>query len=483
MFHFILGLFIISMTLMQLPASSTHHQRKMASVGEIKIDTNYAVTCSQAPGDFSFAQFEPQAETYRGKQYPRKNQVLYRGINNAWESNPVNFLKAAFGDVTAFYESWAYQLYYKEFLDRNNEDTHSQLMAYFDYYKLTAHFKNIKTCLQKLPEDIQIKEASFLAAHMIDFTFKVHQGKNNIVNRYLDYASRNYIDFIGIDGYQFNSVENIIGRGELIFLTNNYNNAKKYSGNFILGFYENKDRSVDLNFWNKKNGFKNYFVPKYGPGRGVVAPNDMDEFNLPGYIFPQDIYMIESNRGYALLKLNYQGETIIAVMKAHNGLSNIIKEKGVIEQLNGEKIEAHLMGFIKACDPLSTVAPCSVPKELVNKFTSQSPPDSFDHSLETSLTKFNINGKSLSWLPLGSVKIEILTAIYGGIDVTAKAKLFCNKRSVCNYKIHQKYVFDKYDPDFVGDFVATWKCTGSDEIKTLSVPSPAEDQKVVFQCD
>ncbi len=429
---------------------------------------SYTFKCFKALEPYSFRKFITKSKVIDGVFYPRTNNALFRGIKNEWEINPTTFVQTI-ADETIFYRALAYDLYRKELLGFNGPKLSSEVQTYLSYHGMGELFRGFQTCVNDLPEESKEAEASYLAAHLIDETYRMHEKKGHLSSRYLEYKSKYYIDFINKPGFNFSPKENVISRGEMIFTSNRYSQAAAYATTYIVGFNDTQERAIDLNYYN-------YEFYKAG---WIHHINDTDEFVQPGYFTGNEIrYLSDLKNGYDLLKIELNNVPMIAVIKNAKSIHRSISNPQLIDT-SKEKIDATLLGVITFCKPKKE---CLWPEEIASRFREVRSLEKLERNFMNSLSRISLNGAKATYLYKAPESIKVTKATYGSFDVTKETASFCDKKEVCEYKISQKFLFANPIKDFQEEFKVSWTCELSKRSKTKTVDSPAENQTLTLDC-
>lgn len=214
-------------------------------VGLISLESMGQGNFSKGPGFFSYS---PRSEG----QFPRNDQVRYRGTNDS-QINLARAIKALLDDPTTYVESRffsAIKLMLMKQAASNTSKISRKLMA------------DIQSAIdQNGGRAFDENQAAQVARTLVDKTFDFYEKEGFVEDTYLNYRSGNYVDW----------------PTDAIFTTTVSPAAATY-GDRVLVVQELSPRSLDLNFWNlKKNG------TLYDHTR------DVGEFISHGYIPARDI--------------------------------------------------------------------------------------------------------------------------------------------------------------------------------------------------
>lgn len=251
---------------------------------------------------FNLNQYNINQQTINGIVFPRVNHTLYRGMDSK-QYDEVKAIRAMLGDQSAGVESKTLTVLKRMLMgikeSKANLWSHSSLAP----VKLTDYFRSQIKYILSTKGVLSESEAYFQAINILDNKYLAYK-EIKIQLELINSVSSNYIDW-NPDG-MFSSVF--------------FEIASKFNP-YVTLIKEEKQRSVDLNYWNYMNSGR--------WGQGYQA--DTGEFFTPIVIKASDIQGMIHSEGEqysrtpeeAYIKVNFKGKPVVLLFEKNELNGNI----------------------------------------------------------------------------------------------------------------------------------------------------------------
>jgi hypothetical protein len=263
---------------------------------------NICSSYQMSQDEFTFKNYFPAKKRINRTDFPRNYRLLYRGIKNvSTQFTLQKFIAAVFGDKTPSIGTAMGFHIENDLMHTSGHINHIKNLNDIDKYlevgQVKTEFQNLKNCLKD--KKISKRMAHFYAQDLVNKAFLNIEDDNDIDDYFFDYVSSRFRDYGQWGQFQ-------------IYSTLHPMIAHNYAGKILV--HSDKNKAIDLNFWNARNG-----------NHWSGSPADVGEFATPAYIQPETVEAIWFTRGtsrhrsspyinVAYQKVSFKGQTYILVV-------------------------------------------------------------------------------------------------------------------------------------------------------------------------